>query len=59
MLRHLLPLLAGLMVCAFTFVQESSTQYVRYLHGGQTYYGILNGDTIRELDAELRPAELN
>jgi 2-keto-4-pentenoate hydratase/2-oxohepta-3-ene-1,7-dioic acid hydratase in catechol pathway len=52
MLRHLLPLLAGLMVCAFTFVQESSTQYVRYLHGGQTYYGILNGDTIRELDAD-------
>ena len=32
-----------------TGISKSATQYVRYLHEGSIYYGILEGDTIREL----------
>ena len=50
-----------LLVCAFivgvTAVlaaqQQTVTKYVRYSAGGATAYGILEGDTIRELRGDL------
>ena len=33
--------------------QGGITKYVRYSHEGRTYYGILDGDTIRQLDGDL------
>lgn len=34
---------------ATAFAQPAVTKYVRYSHGGHTAYGILDGETIREL----------
>ena len=32
---------------------QSETRYVRYTQGGVTSYGILEGDTIRQLEGDL------
>jgi 2-keto-4-pentenoate hydratase/2-oxohepta-3-ene-1,7-dioic acid hydratase in catechol pathway len=52
-LRIVFVSFTALVLCAFTFAQGSSTKYVRYSHGGQTSYGVLEGDNIRELDGDL------
>ena len=38
---------------AFASAQEGVTKYVRYSHEGKTNYGILEGETIRELEGDL------
>ena len=38
---------------AFVAAQGTVTKYVRYVQGGVTAYGILEGDTIRELRGDL------
>lgn len=53
---------AGLVVLVASTVpgaQQAVTRYVRYSHGGAISYGILNGDTIRQLKGDLfaKPTE--
>lgn len=42
-----------LLVMPSTGLTQSVTKYVRYSHGATTSYGILTGDTIRELRGDL------
>lgn len=41
---------AALALSGLAAAQSSATKYVRYDHGGEVAYGILQGDTIQELD---------
>ena len=41
------------LVAAAAFAQGAATKYVRYSHDGNVSYGILDGDTIRELCGDL------
>ena len=49
----LLLLVVGTMAAPLTARQKSITAYVRYTHNGATSYGILEGETIRELKGDL------
>jgi 2-keto-4-pentenoate hydratase/2-oxohepta-3-ene-1,7-dioic acid hydratase in catechol pathway len=41
------------MVSTMAFAQGEVTKYVRYSHQGNVSYGILDGETIRELEGDL------
>ena len=43
----------GLIVAAVAQAQGKVTRYVRYKHGGEVHYGILEGGTIRELAGSI------
>jgi 2-keto-4-pentenoate hydratase/2-oxohepta-3-ene-1,7-dioic acid hydratase in catechol pathway len=55
----MLALVAATLFVHTTSAQTSVTRYVRYSHNGAVAYGILNGETIRELKGSLfaTPAE--
>ena len=51
--RWMMGVLISLLMSNLAFAQEGITQYVRYHDQGHTSYGILDGDTIRELEGDL------
>ena len=51
--RWMMGVLISLLMGNLAFAQEGITQYVRYHYQGHTSYGILDGDTIRELEGDL------
>ncbi len=51
--RALLWTMALSMAATAALAQDGGTKYVRYMHEGQTAYGILDDETIRELDGDL------
>ena len=51
--RWMMGVLISLLMGNLAFAQEGITQYVRYHYQGRTSYGILDGDTIRELEGDL------
>jgi len=48
-----LALAAGLAVTTIAAAQQRAATYVRYMHEGRTVYGVLEGETVRELDGDL------
>lgn len=53
MLAATLFAMLSLVVVSGAPAQPGVTRYVRYEHAGRTSYGILEGETVRELDGEL------
>jgi len=53
MRRVCLALAAVLATAAMASAQSGVTKYIRYLHNGVVSYGILEGDTIRELKGNI------
>ena len=51
--RWMMSVLISLLVGNLAFAQEGITKYVRYDHQGRTSYGILDGETIQELEGDL------
>ena len=55
-MRKAITFMVGSLFLACTgslLAQDGITKYVRYSHEGQLSYGILDGDTIRQLDGDL------
>ena len=53
MRRFVSAALIGMFWIKFASAQEGVIKYVRYVHEGRTSNGILDGETIRELDGDL------
>ncbi len=54
MSRHSFVVAAALLAVSTTLsARQDVTQYVRYDHQGHVQYGILEGETIRELEGDL------
>ncbi|MBI2403711.1 MAG: DUF2437 domain-containing protein [Gemmatimonadetes bacterium] len=51
--RSIPALLALVLLGAPLVAQQGVTRYVRYAHEGRTAYGILEGETIRELAGSM------
>ncbi len=51
--RWMMGVLISLLMGNLAFAQEGITHYVRYHHQGHSSYGILDGDTIQELEGDL------
>ena len=51
--RWMMSVLISLLLANLAFAQQDITKYVRYHHQGHTSYGILDGETIQELDGDL------
>jgi len=51
--RALLGLVPALLLAQMACAQTGVTKYVRYSHEEETYYGVLEGDVIHELDGDI------